>query len=184
MSGADLSEFQDPAHTPYASFDFAIIRVSHGITEDPKWREHVWNLGVAGKPFGLYYILENITASIEAQVAFFRDLIAPFLSGVTYGLWGDFARGDQIDNLLSTSTVDRCRAVVDTGIYVNQSALDAMPEYKRFERIWYAWLSDTPPPGRWLLWQKGQPFGIDQDIAANVGVGVKKGWEAFTWPNL
>jgi hypothetical protein len=179
LKGIDLSEYQDPLQVPYASFAFAIIRVSHGPTQDLRWRQHVWDIGVVHRPFGFYYVLENIGVSIEAQAVFFKDLVRPFAH--TMGEWLDIARGDGVDNLISTSTVDRCRGVVDTGIYVNGSTLDAMPEYKRFERIWYA---GTAPPARWLLWQTGQEAGTDVDVAADLGSGVRPGWEGFTWPNL
>ena len=179
MIDVDLSEYQDPVTTPYRNFRRAIIRASHGTTEDKHWRQHVWNCGVVGTDIGFYHALES--EQVEAEAHYFRSLITPFTWRC--GTWVDMARGDLNAALIATETVDRWRAVSDDGLYANKAALDVMPEYKRFERLWYAWISDTPPPGRWLVWQKGKAFGVDVDIFANLGTGVRPGWEAFTWPN-
>jgi len=176
MAGRDLSEFQDPRNVDYYGMDFAIIRVSHDTKEDKQWRAHVWCCGVAHKPIGFYHALE--TANVEAEAHFFAGLINAVT--YTYGCYIDAARGDLPSSLISTGTMDRFRSVIDAGIYVNGSALDSMPEYKRFERIWFA---GSKLPARWLMWQSGQNVGIDVDWAADLGGILKPQWSAFNWPN-
>lgn len=177
-SGVDLSEFQDPHQMQYSAFGFAIIRASHGFTEDRQWRAHTWCMGVVHRPFGFYHALES--NDVEGEATYFRNLIANVAH--TRGEWLDIARGDLNSTLISTSTVDRFRSVIDTGIYVNLSALDSMPEYKRFERLWVADLSASPP-GRWLMWQKGQGFGVDIDVTADLGGEVRANWIDYSFPN-
>jgi hypothetical protein len=179
--GRDLSEFQDPLaiKDQYKTFGYAIIRASHGKTPDLHWEEHVYNMGVVQRPIGLYHTLES--GDVVGEAKFFRDLIA----GVTHdhGDWLDLARGDVNPALINLATLDAFRSIIDAGWYCNLSALNMVPEYKRFERLWVADPSPDPPPTRWLMWQKGQGFGIDIDKAADLGGVIRPNWAAFDFPN-
>lgn len=175
MSGVDRSEFNTGPLPPGATF--SIERVGHGLTEDRTWRGRYNECVSKGVPVGFYYVPE--TPDVSAQAQFFQTLIGPIAH--TMGLWLDFAVGDGVDGFLSTGWVDQFRSVIDCGLYTNGAGLDRMPEYSRFERLWYA---GSNPPHRWLMWQTGGlNQGVDVDVAADLGVGVRAGWTAFNWPN-
>lgn len=179
--GRDLSEFQKPLAITdqYATFGFAIIRASHGKTPDKHYAEHIFNMGVVKRPIGLYHTLE--TSDVVGEAEFFRDLIRDVHR--THGDWLDLARGDVKPAFINPATLDAFRSIIDTGWYCNLAALDMVPEYKRFERLWVADISADPPPTRWLMWQKGQGFGIDIDKSADLGGVVREHWTDFDFPN-
>ncbi len=187
MPGRDYSEWQDPNDPRIYVTDFGIVRTSHGLTADKHYIQHTENLLKAGKPYGFYHTLES--SNVAAEARFFSSLVLNHAH--SFGTWLDAARGDIPPSLISTFTFDTFRSIIDSGIYCQPAAIPI--EYQRFERIWAAFPTNLGtlqpgPPGRWLLWQVGQAFGSDIDVAADLApkdqIVVKDGWEAFTWPNL
>jgi hypothetical protein len=166
MSGRDLSEWQDPATTDYATPDFFIIRTSHGTTEDKHWREHFNNVVSHGKPLGLYHYLE--LGVPENEASFFHELVG-FLSSdqVHYGFWLD------VEENQPSSSVNRFRAWVHlpwVGLYANLSSFNSnLREYMHYGLNWLAMPTGTVLLPGWempdyILRQDGTVNGIDDDV--------------------
>lgn len=175
MTVVDRSEF-NTGRLP-ADCTGTIERVAHGTTEDKTWRVRYNEAVARGVPVGFYYVPEF--ADPAPQARYFAGLINGIFH--TMGDWLDYAVGDLGSLRPSVGFVDIFRSIIDTGLYVNGAAFGLLVPYQRFERLWYAG-SASPP--RWLM---RQPGGLDQgddiDLAADLGVGVRPSWSAFSWPN-
>lgn len=138
----DVSVYQDPAKTDYTSADGWIIRVGHGLSEDPQWRNHFNNTVAASKPLGLYWFLELMDPVAQARQ--FHNFTA-FLAAeqVQLGWWVDSEWGQ------TSQFVDQFRASVQLptcGVYGTLSGFNGpMKEYLHFQLNWLAL-----PPG-WRL---------------------------------
>lgn len=175
MAGIDRWE-RSPAALPPGT-TFVIERVAHGLTEDKSWRTRYNQDVAAGLPVGFYAVPETTNAG--SQAAFVKGLVGAVAHQL--GLWWDVAVGD-MPFAPSTGFLDALRAGMDGGVYLNGSGLDLCPEYRRFERLWFA---GSSPPARWLMWQTdGLNSGDDIDVAADLGGGVRAGWGGWSWPNL
>jgi len=136
MKGIDCSEWQQPGSINFAAVDFAIIRASHGMTEDKHWRAHFNACVAAGKPLGLYHFMEHGVPENEAS--FFHGLTGFLTADQCHlGWWLDVEEGQ------SWRDVDRFRAWVNLpsiGVYANLSAFNSnLLPYLRFQLNWLAW---------------------------------------------
>lgn len=183
MPVEDVSEFNSGLS---ADCTGALIRLSHGPTVDRLAQEHVTQARDRRLPFGFYSVPESNNPRQEAGTP--KSLLSqPWTFGFTLGFWCDFAVGDLPNGMKpSTPFFDTYRAILDSGLYVNKAALNLMPEYARYERLWTAGTASNF--ARWLL---NQPGGLDSgddiDIAADLftptSPEVRPQWAAFTWPN-
>ena len=165
MKGIDCSEWQQPGSINFAAVDFAIIRASHGMTEDKHWRAHFNACVAAGKPLGLYHFMEHGVPENEAS--FFHGLTGFLTADQCHlGWWLDVEEGQ------SWRDVDRFRAWVNLpsiGVYANLSAFNSnLLPYLRFQLNWLAW-PDYPnnPAGyavpNYIIRQSAPAFGLDWD---------------------
>ena len=166
MNGIDVSEWQAPGSVDFTAADFAIIRASHGTTEDRHWREHFNACVAAGKPLGLYHYFEKATP--EAEASFFHNLVA-FLQAdqVHRGFWLDS------EEQRPASDVDRFRSWVRLpwcGLYSNLAGYNGpLVAYQHFALNWLAMPDGTTLPPGWaipdhIMRQTGIRGGIDQDV--------------------
>jgi len=167
VAGVDVSSWQAPGSVHFAAVDFAIIRTSHGLTEDTGWRAHFNAVVAAGKPLGLYHFAET-TSSPEAQADYFHGL-AGFLSAaqVHMGWWLDVEQGQD------GSWVDRFRsrvALPTIGLYSNLAGFNGgLAPYQHFMLNWLAMPAGVVVPAGWripdhILVQTGQFAGVDVDV--------------------
>lgn len=177
--GIDLSEWQQPGlNAPYlAGISFAIVRTSHGLTEDKHWRDWYNVLHAKGIQTGFYHFSEPSNPTEEAH--FFHDLT----DGIphTYGNWYDLESGQD------EHYADALRATYDGGVYSNLDGfLNHMHGvYNRFDRNWVAVPApnSTPQGISWLLYQE-LGGSIDHDDGPDARAGIDAHWSSFAWPHL
>lgn len=77
IKGIDISHYQKPEKTPYADYDFVIIKATEGSTyRDKVCLTHFENAKALGKEVGFYHFAHPELNNPEVEVANFVDYVA------------------------------------------------------------------------------------------------------------
>lgn len=171
LVGADVSEWQPPGSVRFAGLDFCIIRVSHGLTEDTAWREHLFACTAARTPTGFYHFLEPGPSAGE-QADRFRGLCGSLPPEVArYAWWLDAepyqgwepSEGD-VDTFRAEVRLSACGLYSTLGLFNGP-----LRGYLHFGLNWLALPSGAHLLPGWtmpdhVLTQLDQWDGIDVDV--------------------